>query len=228
MPNRILKETITTSCEINQLSAYEERFFYRLIVICDDFGRAEARTPILRAKCFPLKLDKVKEKDVEKWLSGLINAGLVELYSVNDKLYLQMVTWDKHQHRRAKTSKFPGPEQGMKSSASRCDHMRANSPEESRNRGIEESRNRKTNYAPAVNMYEEEYQKLVDKFGESEAKDRIERLSLYKKSKGKQYKCDYSTILAWARRDEKQKPEEPKRRSHMTREEQVARGLLSE
>jgi hypothetical protein len=71
-------------------------------------------------------------------------------------------------------------------------------------------------YAPAVSMKEEEYQKLIERFGEDETKDRIERLSLYKKSTGKKYKCDYSTILAWARKDEKEKggalieqPEEP-------------------
>ena len=228
MPNRILKESITTSCEIDNLTAEEERFFYRLIVVCDDFGRMDARPSILRAKCFPLKLDKVKDKDIKNWLQGLINNGLIQVYEVDGKQILQCTTWSKHQTRRARFSKFPAPEEGVIADASNCMQVQANVTEESRNRGIEESRNRKTSYAPAVNMYEEEYQKLVDKFGESEAKDRIERLSLYKKSKGKQYKCDYSTILAWARRDEKQKPEEPKRRSHMTREEQVARGLLSE
>lgn len=61
----------------------------------------------------------------------------------------------------------------------------------------------KKQYAPAVKMFEEEYQKLIEKFGEADTNDRIERLSLYKKSKGKQYKCDYSTILAWARKDDK-------------------------
>ena len=61
-------------------------------------------------------------------------------------------------------------------------------------------------YAPAVSMTEEQHQKLLEKFGEQDTKDRIERLSLYKKSSGKRYKCDYSTILSWARKDEKEKP----------------------
>ena len=72
-------------------------------------------------------------------------------------------------------------------------------------------------YAPTVTMTEEEYTKLVDKFGEPGTKDRIERLSLYKKSKGKQYKCDYSTILAWARKDEKEKPQPSKYRPNVAR-----------
>ncbi len=66
--------------------------------------------------------------------------------------------------------------------------------------------NNKREYAPAVNMKEEEHEKLIEKFGEAETRDRIERLSLYKKSTGKRYKCDYSTILAWARKDEKTRP----------------------
>jgi predicted phage replisome organizer len=63
----------------------------------------------------------------------------------------------------------------------------------------------KKQYAPSVTMTEEQYQKLVDKFGKTDADDRIETLSLYKQSKGKRYKCDYSTVLAWARKDGKDK-----------------------
>ena len=66
----------------------------------------------------------------------------------------------------------------------------------------------KKKYAPSVNMTEEQYEKLIERFGESGTNDRIESLSLYKQSKGKKYKCDYSTILAWARKDEKEKPQQ--------------------
>lgn len=55
-------------------------------------------------------------------------------------------------------------------------------------------------------LTEEEYQKLVEKFGEAGAKDQLEGLSLYKRSKGKKYASDYATVLAWERRD-KQKGE---------------------
>ena len=237
MPNRILKESITTSCEINQLSAYEERFFYRLIVICDDFGRAEARTPILRAKCFPLKLDKVKEKDVEKWLSGLIAAGLVQLYSVNDKLYLQMVTWDKHQHRRAKTSKFPGPEQGTKAPASRCDHVRADSPEESRNRGIEERE-----YSEFFERVWKEYPEKKGKASVSNTQKRVlyqhgfdtikKCIDRYKATKEDWKKWQHGSTFFNSGYvdylDENfQEQEQPKPQAWMTRREQVERGLLS-
>ena len=64
----------------------------------------------------------------------------------------------------------------------------------------------KKQYAPSVNMTEEQYEKLLDKYGIADTIDKIEALSLYKQSKGKKYKCDYSTILAWARKDEREKP----------------------
>jgi hypothetical protein len=63
----------------------------------------------------------------------------------------------------------------------------------------------KMGYAEFVTLTPAEYQKLVDRFGEQDAKDRIERLNLYKGSKGIKYDSDYMTILNWARKDEKEK-----------------------
>lgn len=200
MPNRILKETICTSCEIDNLSLGAERLFYRLIVQCDDFGRMDARLPIIRAKCFPLKLDKVKDADVKKWLKEISDAGLIKIYTVDSKPYLYFVNWSKHQQKRANYSKYPAPDDGVISDDINCNQSQEDVPEK------RESRIEKREYAPAVFMKEEEHQKLIERLGDVVVKDYIERLSLYKKSKGKKYKCDYSTILAWVRRDDAEKP----------------------
>jgi len=95
---------------LNELTAQEEIFFYRLIVTCDDYGITDARLKLLRSKCFPLKTDSIKENDIEKWLNGLIKAGLCFLYEVNGKRYLKMTSWDRHQQIRAQKSKFPLPD----------------------------------------------------------------------------------------------------------------------
>lgn len=42
MPNRIIKESICVSESIDSLSWFDEVFFYRLIVNCDDYGRLDA------------------------------------------------------------------------------------------------------------------------------------------------------------------------------------------
>ena len=107
MPNRILKESICTSEEIDKLSPLQETVFYRLIVNCDDFGRFDARPKILKSKLFPLK--DIRVEQIEAALEALSSAELVILYEVDGKPFLQMKTWDRHQRVRAKVSKYPAP-----------------------------------------------------------------------------------------------------------------------
>lgn len=113
MPNRIIKESICYSEDINNLSAVEEIFFYRLIVNCDDYGRMDARLPILKAKLYPLR-EKMKPNDIKKILLKLCNTKpepLVILYEVNKIPYIQMTKWAKHQQIRACRSKYPSLEE---------------------------------------------------------------------------------------------------------------------
>lgn len=124
MPNRILKDSICTSPNIDGLSREAEVFFYRLLVQCDDYGRMDARPAILRAKCYPLQIDTVTQDSVKQWLGELVRAELVIVYTVNGCDYLQMRTWDRHQQIRAKRSKYPD----MKSSDINCNQVQANVP----------------------------------------------------------------------------------------------------
>ncbi|MCD7824576.1 MAG: hypothetical protein LUH14_01190 [Clostridiaceae bacterium] len=105
MPNRILKESICRSEEIDSLSWFEEVLFYRLIVICDDFGRYDGRAKIIKGSCFPLK--DVTEKDIDKALGKLAAVGLVRVYEAQGRPYLQLVTWADHQRIRNQKSKYP-------------------------------------------------------------------------------------------------------------------------
>ena len=124
VPNRIIKESICTSEEIDKLTAFQETMFYRLIVNCDDYGRMDARVKILASKLFPLRRD-IRENQIEDALRALTSAELVILYTVDGKPFLQMKTWEKHQTIRAKTSKYPPPESGVITPASRCKQMQA-------------------------------------------------------------------------------------------------------
>jgi hypothetical protein len=109
MPNRILKETICTSENMDGLSPLAECLWYRLLVQFDDFGRFDGRPVVILARCFPLRVDKVKAKDVTGWLAELIAARLIRPYSVDGHDYILAVTWDKHQQVRAQRSKYPEP-----------------------------------------------------------------------------------------------------------------------
>ena len=110
MPNRIIKESICTSENIDQLSLFQETFFVRLMGNCDDFDRMDARTKILASRLFPLK--DIKTAQIEDALKALVSADLIVLYDVDGKPYLQMKTWEKHQQVRAKKSKYPSPDEG--------------------------------------------------------------------------------------------------------------------
>ncbi len=54
-------------------------------------------------------------------------------------------------------------------------------------------------------LSEKEFQKLIDRFGEVDAKQKIETLSAGIASKGYKYKDHYATILNWSRLDEKRR-----------------------
>jgi len=68
-----------------------------------------------------------------------------------------------------------------------------------------ESIKRKYGEFQNVFLTDEEYQKLLAKFG-SQTADKIETLSSALESKGYRYRSHYATILNWARRDEMVKP----------------------
>lgn len=127
MPNRILKESICVSDSIDQLSWFEEVLFYRLIVNCDDYGRYDGRPAIIKNRLFPLK-DSLTLKNVSAAINKLASAGLVALYEFEGKPFLYLPTWNEHQSVRAKRSKYPSPEDGVKSSEIICKQMQADVP----------------------------------------------------------------------------------------------------
>lgn len=109
MPNRIIKEAICRSESINSLSWFEEVLFYRLIVVCDDFGRFDGRPAIIRGACFPLK--DIRLEQIGDALEKLAAAGMVRMYKAEDGTFLQLTAWSRHQQIRAKKSKYPSPDE---------------------------------------------------------------------------------------------------------------------
>jgi len=144
MPNRILRESICTSEDVDGLSPEAEVFFYRLIVQADDFGRADARPTILRARCFPLRM--VPVEDISRWLAELVAVGIAQTYTVAGKCYLELSAWAMYQRRRAAVSKFPPPPADDREVQTSAAEERG--IEGSRNRGIEERGARKDAPAP--------------------------------------------------------------------------------
>ena len=107
MPNRLLKESICASPNINQLSDKAEAFFYRLIVNSDDYGRLDGRLMIIISRCYPLRIKDTTEEEIINLLMELSNAKLINVFKKDDRIFIQISTWEKHQQIRAKKSKYP-------------------------------------------------------------------------------------------------------------------------
>lgn len=105
--DRIVRGGIIKSDRVNLLSWAGEVFYRRLMSVVDDYGRYESRPAILRADLFPLRIDKVSDADVVKWLTECSKAGLVSIYHVNGKEFLELL--DFNQRLRQKISKYPPP-----------------------------------------------------------------------------------------------------------------------
>ena len=152
MPNRMLKESICTSEDLDKLSANAENLFYRLITKADDFGAYHGNASIIKGTCLPLKSDCVTSSQVEDWVNELACAGLIYLYLAEDgRRYVQFVKWEKHQNVRAKVRKYPAfsldcyelPENcncyRLKTDENNCDQLHTDVPDIQSNPIQEES-----------------------------------------------------------------------------------------
>lgn len=105
MPSRVIRDGILESESVNALSWEAELFFRRLMSVVDDFGRYNALPMLLRSRCYPLQFDRVSDKDVAGWLKACDKVGLLFLYVVDNKPYLEILNFA--QRTRQKFSKFP-------------------------------------------------------------------------------------------------------------------------
>lgn len=109
MPNRMLKESIKTSTEIDKLSWFEECVFYRLVVTVDDYGCYDGRVIVLRNELFPTK-DCITRKNVEDAIEKLESVNLLVRYEADGKPYIYLPTFGDHQRLRNKHRKYPAPD----------------------------------------------------------------------------------------------------------------------
>jgi hypothetical protein len=75
--------------------------------VVDDYGRTEAHPTLLRSSCYPLLIDKVDEPTVKNHLKECQKVGLIQLYTVDGKHFIQLRNFN--QQVRAKVSKYPQP-----------------------------------------------------------------------------------------------------------------------
>ena len=105
MPNRVIREGFLDSDKINSLSEKEQNFFIRIMLLVDDFGKFDARPNLLSSRCYPVS--DTRQTDVSKMLTKLKEVGLIIIYTVSQKQYLQVLSFN--QRTRIMKSKYPDP-----------------------------------------------------------------------------------------------------------------------
>lgn len=107
MADRIVRQAILTSDRVDALGAGPAEVFYRrLMNVVDDYGRYDGRISVIKAACYPLRLAQTREADISRWLAMCVKAGLIVLYEVEGKPYLELLNLGEP---RAKYSKYPPP-----------------------------------------------------------------------------------------------------------------------
>lgn len=91
MPTRLLREGILDSDRIDQLDPPAEVFYRRLMSKVDDYGLFDARLGMLRTSLYPLRVDRVREADISRWIAACEKAGVIALYVHAGKPYGQML-----------------------------------------------------------------------------------------------------------------------------------------
>ena len=211
MPNRIIKESITTSEKLASLSDFEFRLWIGLITQADDAGRGDARPAVIKGRVFPFR-ERLTVKDIGCSLRALADKGCIALYEIDGRSYFYFPNWSKHQRVRDCKPKYPEPtEDSLRQVAADCGEARqsaaiiqsnpiqSESESESEYKGDSARAKHKYGEYKNVLLTDDELEKLKAEYADN--LDRIERLSSYIASTGKAYKSHYATIRNWARAD---------------------------
>ena len=179
MPNRIIKESIHTSEDVNRMTDFQFRLWVSLITYVDDFGRGDARPAIIKGSCFPLR-DRITNKDIEAALRALAGIGCVSLYEVDGKPYLYFPTWESHQTVRNQKSKYPAPAEGQQLQAieNNCKQLKAIAPViQSESRPENESENESESKSAREDAFDVFWAAYPRKVGKGAARKAFAKLS---------------------------------------------------
>jgi len=107
---RMIHAQIWHSEQVGKLSPLARVLYIGMVTLADDEGRLKGHPAYLRAQVFPY--DDILNADVEKAREEIIEAGLIEIYIVDQSQYIQHPNWEKYQTLRAdriQASRLPDP-----------------------------------------------------------------------------------------------------------------------
>lgn len=155
---------------------------------------------------------KVSERRIRTLFDKLLKDGMIELVMKHRKCTVYKVINYAKYHVKSDQQNDQQPDQPQQVNIGFYDQQndqpatserpagdqRATTQEQSKQRNKVNKVNNKRIYAEQVSLSEDEYLKLVEKYGnEDSVKWAIEKLSNYKCSKATKYKSDYHVLIGW-------------------------------
>jgi len=197
---RTIKPEFWTDEKVIECSLNARLLFIGIWNFADDYGNIQNSPKQIKLKILPS--DSI---DIIPLIKELATHGLLTEYSVDSQTYLHISGFDKHQVvNRPSHPQCPKYEVSLNTHGVLIGGMEGNGKEGKGNKEkINKKEKTKFGSFENVNLSDEEYQKLKDKF--EDFQDRIERLSEYMETKNVKYKNHYAVILTWARNDKAKK-----------------------
>lgn len=207
--------------KIGELNHMERLLFIGLWTFAEDNGAGRANPKLIKADVFPY--DSLRDSDIEKALGNLCRLRLINLYDLDGQRYYHVVNFLKHQKiNRPSPSPIPLPEEVENAEIVPITEDSLNThgvltedsrliEEKRREVKLREEKIREENECSRtfgefnhVVMTDDEFQKLVDKYGLSMVEAKIISLDTGIENKNKKYiayKNHYATINNWCRMD---------------------------
>lgn len=182
--------------QIGRWSFPARLFYIGLWNFADDEGRFKANNALLKAQIFPYDDKKVNIQKLKQELGNKI-----QWYVVDGLQYGFIRNFLKYQKiDKPSESKLPKPPENFDEQSGNNQEMVVPNRREEKLREENISKD-KNKYMDFVFLSDDEYKKLVAKFGENFVQEKIAALNDYIGSKGTRYKSHYHTILNWMRRE---------------------------
>lgn len=105
--SRVIRKGFIDSERVNSLSWQAECVYHRLLLVADDYGLYDGRIAYLRSQLFGMKLDQMRESDLQRALLECERAGLVRFYKAEGKPYIEIPNYN--QRVQTKKPKYPPP-----------------------------------------------------------------------------------------------------------------------
>ncbi len=106
--------SVLDSQKLVRVPEVAELLFYKLLVASDGYGRFHGGAFQVACRVYPERVERnaVSSKDIGERLDALEDAGLIQRYAIEEKVYLEIVNYFEPANKGRVGERFPGPPGG--------------------------------------------------------------------------------------------------------------------